>query len=236
MNIYTEPTRVIHTHLYSEKAFEVCSAVDGQMSDGWGENSPSYEGYWRFCDVRQAPDGEVIIYISKKEGVSYSYFRPGNYRWIDNRFRVMSDDAIRDFYARMIKKTATMELKDKEDATGWKRHNTSFRTKYLSHEEDVSIAEVYAIYEFLLGRILTGTKYDVSVIQSVIGQKRSEDETNAEQVKADKRAALDRSYQNTKDKLKTDEEEEIKAVRQKYFDLREAALKKYREEWAEIER
>ena len=40
MEATTKNVRIIHTNLFTDKAFEACDSVLGQLSDGWGENNP----------------------------------------------------------------------------------------------------------------------------------------------------------------------------------------------------
>ena len=68
-----ENGRIIKTGLWSVKAKEVLSSVLGQLSDGWGENNPRNDRYWKFAEVKQLADGEVVIEVSKSSGSSEGY-------------------------------------------------------------------------------------------------------------------------------------------------------------------
>ena len=196
--------RIIHTGMFSKKAYEVISAVLGQLSDGWGENKPMYDKYWMFANVRQAQDGEVIIAV-KTENYTRYYDR-----YIDNGFAHMDDEGIKTYFARLIKKTARMEMDDcgMNSSSGWNRNNTRTETGYLNYREHITIAEVYAIYEKLLGRRTVG-KYSDSLIESAISHKKTEAEIKFEaemaalnKAEAEELAALKAKYEQLKKELK----------------------------------
>lgn len=196
--------RIIHTGMFSKKAYEVISAVLGQLSDGWGENKPMYDKYWMFANVRQAQDGEVIIAVKTENYTRYYE------RYIDNGFAHMDDEGVKTYFARLIKKTARMEMDDcgQNSTSGWNRNNTRMETTYLNYREHITIAEVYAIYEKLLGRRTVG-KYSDSLIESAISHKKTEAEIKFEaemaalnKAEAEELAALKAKYEQLKKELK----------------------------------
>lgn len=224
--------RIIHTNLFSAKAKEVCDSVLGQLSDGWGENNSRYDVYWKFGTVDRLPDGEVVIVISKKD---YE-FNPCSHRYstTGNGFKNMSDDEVKEFFARMIKKTATMELRDGHISNGWKRHNTDTRTVYLQYNEQITFAEVYAIYEHLLGREIS-SKYAQSIIKSAIGTRRDAETTARATEIADKKNALEKQYSERRKVIDDAEKAEIEAIKKKYQELRTAAYNDYRDSLKSME-
>ena len=160
--------RKIATNTFSKKANDMLNSVIGQMSDGIWENSKSMDKYWMFASIERDVDGENVIEISAATGKPYCN------RYVYNGFADMSDDQIREFFAKKIKQIAKIELKDNDKTTEWKRNNTEFKSCYLNYNEDISIADAYLCYEFLLGRNLS--HWTIDQIKNIVGVKRSDKE------------------------------------------------------------
>lgn len=90
--------RIIKTPFFSNKAKEVLDSVLGQLSDGIWENSGRMEKYWRFAEVKTAPDNRVYIEIENVSGKP-TY----DHRWTTNGFFRMSDDEVIQFFAGKVK-------------------------------------------------------------------------------------------------------------------------------------
>lgn len=229
MNI-NDDDRIIHTGLYTKKAHEVMSSVFGQCSDGAYENNPRYDRYWKFGDVCQEVDGEVTIHVSAKSGENE---RCGQYhnRWIENAFFKMCDVEVKTWMANMVKRIMQMELRDESIANGWRRDNTGFMTRYLNYDEDINVAEVYCIYELLLGRQVGVTKYDAHVIASVLGCKRQPSEIEAETKKRDQAKAVEQAHSVLVKQLNEDEKHEIDELNAKIEAVKKMYAAKRNEAW-----
>lgn len=123
-----------------KKYKDMLSAVKGQMCDGYWENTPMMQGYWRFCKIGTAGD-EMTIEVDDASGA-----RIGD-RFIENRFRGMSDDAVKKFFADKIK------FLIKEEGLGkWDRGNEN-ETDFLSYGDPrYRVKDCYYAYEILKGR------------------------------------------------------------------------------------
>lgn len=218
--------RIIHTGMYSLKAKEVLSSVFGQLSDGWGENNPRNDRWWKFGDVMQEVDGEVTIHISTKTGE-----REYHGKWIENGFTGMSDTDVKQWMARMVKKTIQMELKDESIANRWRRDNIDFKTCYLSYNETITVAEVYCIYELLLERNVGITKYDVSVIVSVQGSKRQPEEIEAETKKREAVKIVETDYVAQVKALNEEEKKLVDELNAKINEIKKMYTDKRTEAW-----
>lgn len=119
---------------------DMLSAVKGQMCDGYWENTPMMQGYWRFCEIGTAGD-EVTIDVDDSNGA------PFGDRFIENRFHGMSDDAVKKFFADKIK------FLIKEEGLGkWDRGNEN-ETDFLSYGKPrYRVKDCYYAYEILKGR------------------------------------------------------------------------------------
>ena len=127
--------RIIKTGL-PKRFKDMLAAVIGQMSDGYWENTPMMRGYWPFVDAAVQGD-EAVLEVSND-----SY----NREFVHNRFRDMTDDAIRKFFAEKIKFLV------KEEGLGdWKRDNEK-ETEYLSYDDPYRVKDCYYAYEVLKGR------------------------------------------------------------------------------------
>lgn len=209
--------RTIPTGLFSDKAFEACDSVLGQLSDGWGENNPRNDRYWKYARVERQPDGEVIIKVSTiswKPGSDYA-----------NGFYNMTDDEVKAFFAKLIKKTARMELEYGHIKNGWQRHS-QVKTCFLNHHTDLTIGNVYCVYELLLSRKIDN-RYTDAEMKDAIGAPRSNEETEAARVRAEKRSEIESNWDKARTALVAEEKAAIEAIQAKYRLLRDAEWKKY---------
>lgn len=195
--------RKIATNTFSKKANDMLNSVIGQMSDGIWENSKSMDKYWMFASIERDVDGENVIEISAATGKPYCN------RYIYNGFFDMPDDQIREFFAKKIKQIAKIELKDNDKTSGWKRNNTEFKTCYLSYDEEISIADAYLCYEFLLGRNLS--HWAIDQVKDLIGVKRSENEIKI----AEKKNELYNKYVDTNRSINTECDKKIEEIKAK---------------------
>ena len=205
--------RIIHTGLYSKVAEEIISSVIAQMSDGWGESNPANEKWWKFADCVQAPDGEVLIEVST-ESWKYDEFRSHCHKYVYNGFHNMSDVEVKQKFAGWIKKTAKMEMNDENAGNQWNR-SAEMELDYLNHNENVTAADAYFVYETLLGRD-NKRKYSYSTVQKVLGKKLSDEATKANEEKAkqieEKLAHRDQLLKQLKEKKEAD----IKQIEAQY--------------------
>jgi len=226
--ITNDNDRIVHTGMYSLKAKEVLRSVFGQLSDGAWENNPYYDRYWKFGDVMQEIDGEVTIHISVETGEA-----DGRGKWIANGFMSMSYVEIKQWMARMVKKTMVMELKDESISNGWRRDNTEFETRYLNYNETITVAEVYCIYELLLERNVGVTKYEVSVIASVLGSQRQPEEIEAETKKREAVKMVETDYAAHVKALNEEEKKLVDELNAKIKEIKDMYYAKRTEAWHE---
>ena len=132
--------RTIITGLKGKKAYELLCAVDGQMSDGYWEESFPMRGYWLFDTIEKLPDDSVVILVSNAWGdIDFGKCRMN--KWLN-----MSDQKIRDFFANKIK------FMIKYEGLNWNRNNVNELTHYMSYDEDITVATAYHVYDVLKGR------------------------------------------------------------------------------------
>lgn len=220
--------RTIHTGLYGDQAYEVLERLHGQLSDGKWENSPGYDKYWTNFDVVRQNDGETTFVVSADSG-SYDC---GKYR--ENPFRSMSEQEFKAWIAKKIKAVAKDELKDCTEEIGeWNRKNIEGKSIYLGHDEGygtvVSIADIYYVYEVLLGRTVNVVKYANSTISNVFGTKFSAEKIAQNEAIASTKAM----FSSKRDALNIAKEKAIENIKRKYLENR---AKLDAEETAEIEK
>ena len=169
-------TRIIHTGLYGEHAYEVFDSVHGQLSDGKWENSPGYDKYWLNFKVETADDGEVVFKVNAEGSTMWGQ------RWLSNPFYNMPEADFKKWIARKIKAVVNDEREDRMGFGSWDRRNTDHHTAYLGKYDSAlrdivtTVADVYCTYEALLGREINAAKYDSSTICHVCGTKRTAEE------------------------------------------------------------
>ena len=138
--------RTIETPFFGQVAADILNAVSGQMSDGLWENSRGYEKYWTNFNVTRHSDNRVVFHVSKDSGNTWCN------RWYGNPFRDMSDAEFLAWYAGKLKAVIQAEARDNRWTKGWwNRDNTEQKTIYLNYKEEVTVAAVYCVYDWLLG-------------------------------------------------------------------------------------
>ncbi len=192
---------------------------------GGGENSPRYEIYWKFARIMRDANGEVLIAISS-ENYKRDFYNTRR-QYVDNGFRVMNDTQVKDFFAKMIKNTVMRELRYCNHTSAWKRHNIDSYSDFLSYHVKVSIAEIYAIYEYLLGKPVTTKKYAESVIHSAFGKQRTEQEAQEAMKIKERRSQAEIEYQMARREFDAKEKAEVEAIRSKYANERAALYERY---------
>lgn len=120
---------------------DMIDAVFGQMSDGWWENTPAMQGYWRFA-IPQVENGKVLLDIDK---ISQVRTENPDGRSASNRWLGMDDSKVRQFLADKIKFLV------KGEGLKWDRGNEQ-ETEYLSGDDTYTVKDCYYAYEVLKGR------------------------------------------------------------------------------------
>lgn len=235
--------QIIHTNLFSQQANDIISAAFGQLSDGWGENSPSLNKWWRFASVKRDVTGEVIVEISTDANVvDYGYYGNGRSRYVDNAWLKFKTEAEHKAQiATWIKKTIYMEIKDDRDqslgvkAKEWRRDNTDFHSCYLNSSDVITIQDIYIVVEMLLGKFKE-SNYTAEAIARVVGTIRSEEETSAAADISNKLQILLRNYNTNRKTV----EDELKALKAKLDEEYKAKLEllriAYSTEYAELKK
>jgi len=159
-------TRTINTKLYGDRAYEILEAVSGQMSDGLWENSRGYDKYWTNFRVKRLDDNSIVFVLNADSYTRYCD------RYLENPFWRMKDAEFLAWYAGKLKTVIRAEAKDNNWTKGWwKRTNTTNKSIYLNYKLDITVADIYCVYDELLGRQIGVTRYDSSTMCRVFGQK-----------------------------------------------------------------
>ena len=132
--------RIIATNLSGKKANEILSGVIGQMSDGMYENSRYYEGFWPFVDIDK---GKIIISSDPYHYMCRTYYY--------NKFREMTDDEVKEFFAKLIKKILQQEARDNDiPVRGFFKSGNNFKTQYLNYYEEITVDNCVKVYNTLV--------------------------------------------------------------------------------------
>jgi len=126
---------MIEINLGNPVRAKIVSAVIGQLSDGYWENSPKMNKYWRFARV------EGIILKCNDE------------RW-DSGFSGKSEEDIKSWFASKLKTVVQEEVGNNK--SGWSRDNMRI-SDYISYNNDITVSHCYECYDWLKGR--TGHTY-----------------------------------------------------------------------------
>lgn len=143
----TEHTRTINTNFYGDHAYEILSAVSGQLSDGLWENSRGYDKYWTNFHVKRQDDNRIVFIVNTDSYRMYCH------RYLENPFVRMSEAEFLTWYAGKLKRVISAEAHDNGWKKGWwKRDNTENKSIYLNRKLDITVADIYGVYDALLGR------------------------------------------------------------------------------------
>lgn len=133
--------RIIKTNLDGEIANEILNGVIGQMSDGMFEESNYYNGFWMFVHIDESNN----IHVSKFWGKTCwnKYYR--------NKFILMSDYEIKEFFAKMIKRIIHQELRNNNISVRGKfKKGNMMQTEYLNYDRNVTINDCATVYDALM--------------------------------------------------------------------------------------
>lgn len=159
----TNKTRTINTNFYGDRAYEILSAVSGQMSDGLWEGSRGYDKYWMNFSVKRLDDNRIVFVVNTDSYTRYCG------RCLENPFCRMKDAEFFAWYAGKLKAVIRSEAKDNNWTKGWwKRDNTENKSIYLNYKLDITVADIYCVYDELLGR---KTRADETLRSRIFGQK-----------------------------------------------------------------
>lgn len=158
--------RIIHTHLYSKEAYDIFDSLMGQISDGYWENSDRMQKYWNFAEICREINGEVVI---KVDGDSYVWDK-WSHRMSSNPYASMPDNKIREFFANKMKIIAKVEMEDENAGNMWKR-DSEMTLHYLGRDNNITVRDIYYIYDVLHGRKTEG-RYPDSLVKKLIGEPK----------------------------------------------------------------
>ena len=217
--------RVFHTKLYGQRAHDILSALHGAMSDGIWENSPSYNKYWLNFNVMTEPDGETVIYVSTE------YYKYWCHRHVSNPFINMSETDFFAWLAGKLKTAIGIEAKDYKWQKGWwKRVNTTITSCYLNYKLDITVADIYCVYDSLLGRMNRSLD---ETNERIFGTAKSAEETEAEVKRRETKAKINAAYEKRGEEIRNWKAEAIKKIEAVYSAKTTANYEQWRAELRE---
>lgn len=218
--------RTIHTHLYGDRANEIVRAVSGQLSDGLWENSRGYDKYWTNFDVDRLDDGETVLKVSLSP-----YSRWGK-QFLNNPFLRMSDTEFLAWYAGKLKTVIRAEAKDDNWTKGWwNRDNTADKSQYLNYELDVTVADVYAVYDCLLGR---AKRSSAETLARTFAEPRGAEAAAAEKAKREKLEAARAEHEAKANAIEAARKAALAEIEKQYDKLRDDEWNRYHGVLAEL--
>ena len=192
--------RKINTPFFSKKAYEILNSVHIQLCSGLWENCRVYTKHWVNFNIGRRANGQVYFKVNKNHRTNVF----GGEKLYDNPFIDMSNVQFLNWVAIKLKDVITAELKENSISLkeGWKRDNTTLESEYLSCNENITIAEIYVIYDWLKGHKID---MSLSIVKDIFGNPRSK-----EQIKKikDKQSEID-FIQANRDNL-------VEEVKEKY--------------------
>ena len=226
--------KTIHTNLFSKPAHDIISSVFGQLSDGWGENSPSLEKWWKFANVNRRADGEIVIEISEDSMRPARYGR--GYTVPNGWTKFTTPEEILNQVATWIKKTIYMEIADNCSAPTkeiWKRDNVKFTSCYLNRSDAITIQDIYMVVDSLTGKFKFSS-YSDEAIERTIGTPVSISTQKTNTAKREARKTAEAAHRAKIEASLVAAVEAKKALDVKYNEERAAMSKEYSALLAEI--
>lgn len=227
--------RIIKTGLYSQEAADILDSVLGQCSDGAYENSSYYERFWKFATVKRTTDGEATIEIPKDAGKS-EWGGPNRmtHRYTPNGFYEMSDAQVLEWFAKLARRIARMDLKDHDARPqDWNPTNATFRVCYLDRKLPITIQDVYLAYEKLRGHSLD--KFDQQAVKRIVGEKADSAQVAKEEARrkaiADLLDARAKEFQDIELRKKA----ALEAANKAYTEARQEIFARYQPQIAQYE-
>lgn len=129
--------REIPTGLPAGIGVRFLEGIKGQLSDGYWENSPFMEGYWKFFGVEER-DGEVLLLVSNKPVIwGYGYHTPNRFgskdwrwilKWLADKAAILAREEAKSEYNRNGFKA---EKGNKAMSLYWGYHNLTGNDVWL---------------------------------------------------------------------------------------------------------
>ena len=164
-----EKFRFIYTGVTDPLHGEILLSIEGQLSDGYWENSIAMEKYWKNENVIFDDEkNEFVIAVPEKSGewkmepYRYSYREQRmlkRNKWYDNPFHKMSDEKILNWFATKIKQLVKAEEKsnygtnweNSNYGTNWWNENPERELGYLGYDSVVKVQDCKNLYKILKG-------------------------------------------------------------------------------------
>ena len=212
-----DKTRRINTGMYGQRAFDILDSLHGQMSDGYWENK-NYNKYWLNFNVCRDADDRVYFEVSSGP----DRFWGG--RTMKNPFAGMDAAGFKSWLAGRLRKMIGVEAKDRRWPDGWwSRTSTGLESQYLNGKLDVTVADVYRVYDELTGRPrpfrderIVGRPAPAETVRARKALARAKKEAKA--IYDAQRAELDRLFETARKKY----EDTKKALWEDYYNKAKA--------------
>ena len=153
-----EKFRFIYTGVTDALHGEILRSIEGQLSDGYWENSIAMEKYWKNENVIFDDEkNEFVIAVPEKSGewkmepYRYSYREQRmlkRNKWYGNPFHEMSDEKILNWFATKIKQLVKAEEKSNY-GTNWWKENPERELDYLGYDSIVKVQDCKNLYKIL---------------------------------------------------------------------------------------
>jgi hypothetical protein len=155
--------RVIPTGLCGQKALEILNSIEGQLSDGYWENSRAMEKYWKnefVLPMDDEEDAEIAIVVNANHGESvyepyrwsasqncmlkqWKYYLNGFYNW--------TDEKIKNWFADKIRQMVNVEAKDNHESGWWTDKVNDRELDYLGYKIKIKVSDCKLVYKKLKG-------------------------------------------------------------------------------------
>lgn len=215
--------RTIHTGLFSSHAKDIIRGILEYAADNY--RGRTYARAHEKSEVEQAPDGEVVLECKNIDTDPYGWRRS---IWDKTHGH---DDKARQWIALLLKKHVLLHSGFRSDGV-WVRTNDdsgAHSVTNLEYEDgsNPTVAEIYYVYDSLLGRKKLERRYSEDLLKKMHGEQNDPVKTELECARRQALADAEAEFEREKKQLQTKRDRLIS----EYITQRE---KEYREELAVV--
>lgn len=225
-NTQTLMDRKYHTNIYTDLAYRFIITVANGITCNGKRGIGYYTG--TYMNIEREPDGEIVLSFKKDNNYSAYY---SERRFYKSAFYKKHTEFLNWFgWYGMCK------IKDKYPKAwikeNWKRNNTNKFTNGLFHDfdsisEELTISDIYLIYDSLRGRTKRLNGYSVKQKDKILGEPLDPITAELERARRDEIAALHeelhkklsenrKKYNDLRSELYTEEEKNKKLIEEEY--------------------
>ena len=221
-------SRIIHTDTYTNKSKIILTKLKDYMRRDWGSKQQFRNA--TYAKINVEPNGEVTWVVSDQ---------PWDYRRTIY-YKKQNDNDVRAWLAGMLKTMVFRTWRQTGvDTRQWNRQNNKLTLDCFNNDEsDITVADVYCMYELLLNRKNFKRHYTAKFVKNFVGESLDPIATELEVARREEAEKLWIKFQDECNRLNNEQYDEIQrsdeAIRNKYIKMKQDLEKAYKKDLAEL--